>query len=169
MRNLACITAILGVVLSCPLVVLAGPNPQRNFDVAIDVTDYDCGSTGCFFARWLTTRWIEGGAGGPYSVDAHADFSPVGEPWNYSYSSANPVSWFAGPRRFGIDNPCTYASRYGIGGSISVLGPDGLIFTGIITGGGYSADIGRNASFGFQGSEAGDHDLLRSVERRYLR
>ena len=66
-----------------------------------------------------------GGYGGP--ATASADFSLIGEPWEFNTSTGNALSWqFVGD---------SYYATFGYGGLFDMNGPDGLTFTGVVTSG----------------------------------
>ena len=70
-------------------------------------------------------NFFTGDLGSPGS--GGGDFSPIGDPWTYSFTTGNALSW------------CSYAcgvlyeASFGYGGSIQMTGPDGLTFTGAVT------------------------------------
>ena len=57
------------------------------------------------------------------------DFSSIGDPWAYSFTTGNALSWCS----YGCG--VLYEASFGYGGSIQINGPDGLTFTGAVTSG----------------------------------
>jgi hypothetical protein len=66
-----------------------------------------------------------GGGGSP--ATASADFQPSMEPWIFNGTTRNALSWYGE----GGD----YHAIFGYGGTFDISGPEGLIFTGVVTSG----------------------------------
>jgi len=125
-----------------------------NVNLHVDVYVKGCGS-GCI--SWVNTDWWGYGGNDPYPVTATGDFTANDPPWQYSYTSANPDNWLGTCN----GSTCTYNAAYSEGGTITIQGPYGLVFTGELTTGTYQGlreklapweDDGiQNAQFFFTG------------------
>lgn len=69
----------------------------------------------------------QGQPGSPAS--GFADFNAVGDPWSFTFETGNPLTWSYN------EQTGDYSATFGVGGSFQMTGPDGLTFTGEITGG----------------------------------
>jgi len=58
-----------------------------------------------------------------------ADFNAIGQPWSYTFETGDPLTWSYN------EQTGDYSATFGTGGSFLMNGPDGLTFTGEITGG----------------------------------
>jgi len=90
----------------------------------------------CDYLSWVNTDWFFNHQNNPYPVTGSGDFTSIDPPWKYSYLSANPDNWL-GTCGQGV---CTYNASYGEGGTITIQGPYGLVFTGVLTAGTYDAN-----------------------------
>ena len=76
-----------------------------------------------------------------------ADFNSMGQPWSFSFVTADPVSWYC-------DTRCEdYKAAFGIGGTFLMNGPGGLTFSGQITSGSawQNVDVTYGADLTFSG------------------
>jgi len=77
----------------------------------------------------------------------HADFSPIDQPWNFTFVTGYPLFW----KCYGSCN--NYSATFGIGGTFTMDGPRGLTFAGQITSGTawQNLDLSWGASLSFSG------------------
>ena len=62
-------------------------------------------------------------------ASGHADFGAINLPWSFTFVTGEPLSW-------SCDQRCNnYHATFGVGGTFTVEGPQGLNFNGSITGG----------------------------------
>ena len=65
---------------------------------------------------------------------ARADFSLINEPWSFELVTGPALSWG--------QNGDEYSATFGYGGSFTMIGPEGLTFSGVVTSGGSSGNSG---------------------------
>lgn len=150
MRKCAWIVGTVLFLLCATAIARADLIGDLTVNLHVDVYHHnDCGS-GC--SSWVNTDWWFLGGNDPYPVTATGDFTADNPPWQYSYTSANPDNW--------LGTCCTYDATYSEGGTITIQGPYGLVFTGVLTTGTYkglreyqqfSEDGIQNAQFFFTG------------------
>ena len=127
MRKCAWIVGTVLFLLSAMTIARADLISDLNVNLHVDVYFKGC-YDGC---SWVNTDWWWNRGNDPYPVTATGDFTANYPPWQYSYTSANPDTWL------GTDS--SYNAAYGEGGTITIQGPYGLVFTGVLTTGTYKA------------------------------
>jgi hypothetical protein len=130
--------AIFTVVLSCTAFAPADIYDDLTVHLFIQQDGNTCPLGGCQNTAWFGNDWWDSGhfnGTGPYATSGTGDFSPVAPPWSYTYASDNPSVWLGQCGQ----NPgiCTYDAAYSPGGAITITGPNGLVFTGVLTDGTY--------------------------------
>lgn len=127
--------AIIAVVLGFAGLAVADSLEQHLF---IQYDGTTCPPPGCQQAAWFGNDWwytTHFNGKGPYQTSGGANFNPIAPPWAYSYASDYPSSWLGQCGQ--TPGICTYDATYTVGGEITINGPDGLVFTGVLTGGTY--------------------------------
>ena len=132
MRKCAWIVATVLFLLSAMAIARADLIGDLNVNLHVDVYCQN-GQGQCPNDPWVNTDWWLSRGNDPYPVTATADFTAQNPPWQYSYASGNPYNWL-GTCDGGT---CTYNASYGEGGTITIQGPYGLVFTGVLTSGTY--------------------------------
>ena len=155
MRKSAWVVGTLLFLLSAIAIARADLIGDLNVNLHVDAYCSD-GQGQCPNDPWVNTGWWSQGGNDPYPVTATGDFTADNPPWQYSFTSANPDTWL-GTCDGGT---CSYNAAYGEGGTITIQGPYGLVFTGVLTSGTYKAlrephqfgeDGGQDAQFFFTG------------------
>jgi hypothetical protein len=87
---------------------------------------------------WVNSPWWMIRDNKPYPVWGDAKFDLMAPTWTDSYGSGSPTQWLGQCYMM----QCTYQAIYPEGGSITVNGPNGLVFNGVLTDGTYNASWG---------------------------
>jgi hypothetical protein len=148
MRTCARIIAIVGLLVGFAGFVAAQNSGGLNVHLSIqknnpvgDVRDPSCWKTpgrNCSTYGWVGSGWWLNQPGvdnNPYAAWGDATFSSTAPTWADSYTSDLPTQWQGQCYMM----QCTYQAIYGEGGSITVNGPNGMVFTGVLTDGTYNA------------------------------
>jgi hypothetical protein len=82
-------------------------------------------------------------------ADGYSDFNYIQQPWNIEFQTGDPTEW----KCYGEGYCDGYSAMFGVGGYITIDGPDGLTFSGEITSGksGYYLDRGGSVSIKYDG------------------
>ena len=130
MRNLLrCLAVVLFLVVISAGTVLADSNLNVHlFEVCL--------------GNECTERSYINGPGSP--ADGSADFNYIQQPWKIDFQTGNPTEWMC----TGEGTCDGYSAMFGVGGYITIDGPDGLTFSGQITSGtaGYYLDYGESVA-----------------------
>ena len=138
MRNFVRISLPLSLLFLITGVALADSEPAPvNLTVNLSM---DCPSQSCVVFPY------QNAPGSPAS--GFADFNAIGQPWSYTFETADPLTWSYD------EQTGDYSATFGTGGSFLMNGPDGLTFTGEITGGD-AHGTGGPISFGVELSYSG--------------
>jgi len=110
-------------------------------DLNVHLQETCLGSDVC--NSWPTT----GDPGTP--AFGNADFSYIQQPWKIVFQTADPIQW----QCYGDQYCDGYTATFGVGGFLTIDGPDGLTFSGqVISGkGGYFLDEGESVSVNYAG------------------
>ena len=119
-RFVACLSFVL---LSSALLAFAGDLQDLNFYIDTECPPATCALDPGFMGSEAT------GSG---------DFNPLGYPWAYDFRTDPALTW--------TYDGFNYSATFGTGGYFDITGPDGLTFTGVVTGGtsgygGFHADV----------------------------